>query len=104
MSFNASFAPLDPDNIDGTYAMFSMVAIGGVWAVPRSGLVYQRTSETTMVLTARMPWMDEMEGTITAEQLAEQQQSDHDGMVAHLRAAGVTVTDATSPEEETHNA
>lgn len=102
MSFNASFASLDPDDVAGTYAMFSMIRVGGVWGVPRSGLVYQRTSETTLVLTDRMPWMPEMEGTITAEQLAEQQQSDHEGMVAHLGAAGVTVTDSTSPTEEAH--
>lgn len=100
MSFDASFAPLDPDNVAGTFALFDMVRVGGIWGVPRSGLVYRRDNDTTLTLIERMPWMPEMEGTITAEQLAEQQQSDHDGMVAHLGAAGVTVNDATSPERE----
>lgn len=99
MAFNASFAPLEPENVAGTVAIFEMIKVGGSWGVPRSGLVYQRDSETSLVLVARMPWMPEMDGTITPAQLAEQQQSDHEGMVAHLGAAGITVTDVTQQEE-----
>ena len=38
---------------------FAMMADGGVWAVPRSGLIFTRRGGG-LVLTARMPWTPEL--------------------------------------------
>ena len=61
--------PLDPAHVAWSYAQFHMLKIGGIWGVPRSGLVFTRVDETTLALTSRMSWMPEMEGTITEEEL-----------------------------------
>ena len=38
---------------------FALMGEGGVWAVPRSGLVFTKR-DGALVLTARMPWTDEL--------------------------------------------
>jgi hypothetical protein len=73
-----------------------LLKIGGVWGIPRSGLIFTRTGENELTLTARMPWMAEMEGTITPEQLVEQQQDEYELNRRHFQAAGITMKDATA--------
>ena len=34
--------------------MFRSLKVGGVWGVPRSGLIFTRTGEDTLALTTRM--------------------------------------------------
>lgn len=87
---------LDASHVNWCRQMVDMLNDGGVWGIPRSGLIFTKTGPDELTLTARMPWMPEMEGTITPEQLREQQQSDVDGTTAHMAAAGVTVIDATA--------
>ncbi len=70
---------------------FAMIREGGVWAVPRSGIIFTKRNGG-LVWTVAMPWMPEMEGTITAEQLAEQQESDYEAIREHFRVAGIEVT------------
>ena len=88
-----------PEHVAWCKTQVDMLRIGGVWAIPRSGLIFTRTGENELTLTARMPWMPEMEGTITAEQLAEQQQDEYETNRRYFAAAGVTMIDATV----THN-
>jgi hypothetical protein len=86
---------LDPRHVAWSHAQFHLLRIGGVWAIPRSGLIFTRTDETTLTLTARMPYQDGMEDILTPDQLNEQQQDEYEAVAEHMRAAGVTVTDET---------
>lgn len=40
--------------------LFAGLRVGGVWAVPRSGLVFRRDAGE-LVLVDRMPWTDELQ-------------------------------------------
>jgi hypothetical protein len=82
---------LDPSHVAWCGRHFSFLAEGGVWAVPRSGLVFQRRGDT-LVLIESMPWMPEMEGIVTPAELDEQQACEYDQIRNHMRAAGVKVT------------
>jgi hypothetical protein len=82
---------LDPAHVAWCGRHFNFLAEGGIWAVPRSGLVFQRQG-ATLVLIESMPWMPEMEGRITAAELDEQQAGEYDQIRDHMMAAGVTVT------------
>lgn len=86
---------LDTDHVAWCRRLFDMLNVGGVWGIPRSGLIFTRTDETTLTLTARMPYMDGMEEILTPAQLREQQDDEYEQCAAHFRAAGVTVNDAT---------
>jgi len=70
--------------------MFALLADGGVWGVPRSGVLW-RKEDGKLVLDELMPWMPEMEGTITREQLKKQQDREIRACRIHFEAAGVTV-------------
>jgi hypothetical protein len=75
--------------------MYLMMAPGGIWGVPRSGLLFQKTTEDIgpkLVLTQVMPWTKEMM-PITAEQLLEQQRGDFETIRDHFRLAGILVHD-----------
>ena len=72
-------------------AQFNLIRDGGVWAVPRSGMIFTREGDR-LVLTAEMPWMPEMEGTITPEQLRAQQAGEFESIRRHFAEAGITVT------------
>ena len=74
--------------------LFDSLAEGGVWGVPRSGLVFTRRGGE-LVLTEQMPWTAEM--PITEAELAEQQADEFDSVKAHFGAAGIAVT---RPEAE----
>ena len=92
--------PIAPGHVAWCRHQIDLLRIGGVWGIPRSGLIFTKTGDDEFTLTARMPWMAEMEGTITAEQLAEQQQAEYETNRRHFAAAGITLKDATVPERE----
>lgn len=75
--------------------MFSMMAIKGTWGVPRSGLVFQKTSvdPPTLELIAVMPYATEMQeaGIKGAKELREFQHSDLDVIKRKFKIAGITV-------------
>jgi hypothetical protein len=83
---------MNDNEIEWSRQRFQMMADGGTWAVPRSGLIFTRRGKT-LVLTARMPHMPEI--PITPEQLAEQQQGDYDAIAERMIAAGVEMRDET---------
>jgi hypothetical protein len=72
--------------------VWQMLNDGGVWGVPRSGLMYRKDEAAMqLVLYARMPHDPEM--PMTAAQLREQQDSDHEANREQFAVIGVTVTD-----------
>jgi hypothetical protein len=79
---------MDPNHVEWSRRQFAMLRDGGVWGVPRSGLVFQRRGDE-LVLVNRMPHTQEM--PVTPEQLAETQRSDIAVITAHFGAAGITV-------------
>jgi len=79
---------MDLNHVEWSRRQFAMLRDGGVWGVPRSGLVFQRRGDE-LVLIDRMPHTEEM--PVTSEQLAEQQHRDIAVITAHFGAAGVTV-------------
>jgi len=81
---------LDPAMVEWSGRHFGLIAEGGVWAIPRSGMIFTKR-EGQLVLIAAMPYMPEMDGTITAEQLAEQQDAQFEAVRAHFGAAGIEV-------------
>jgi hypothetical protein len=79
---------MDPAHVEWSRRQFAMMKDGGVWGVPRSGLIFQR-QDGELVLIDRMPHTQEM--PVTPEQLAEQQRRDIAVITAHFEAAGITV-------------
>lgn len=73
--------------------MFRSLRIGGVWGVPRSGLVFTRTGPHTLALTEAMPHDPAM--PISAEELLAQQASDFEAISLYMTQAGVAMSDAT---------
>lgn len=47
---------LNSSHVEWSRRHFGMMANHGTWAVPRSGLIFTKTDENTLTLTARMPW------------------------------------------------
>lgn len=82
-----------PEHVAWCRRQVDMIRVGGVWGIPRSGLIFTRTGENELTLTARMPWMPEM--PVTREQLAQQQQEEYDETAEHMQAAGITIIDIT---------
>lgn len=68
--------------------LFESLREGGIWTVPRSGLVFTRKADR-LVLTEAMPYDRSM--PITEAQMQEQQDSDFDSIRDHFAAAGITV-------------
>jgi hypothetical protein len=86
---------MNPDHIAWCKRMFAMMAEGGIWGVPRSGLIFTRRGDK-LVNTQRMPFLPGMENPDmdcphTAEALAAHQEDDFQEHVRHFGAAGITV-------------
>jgi len=73
-------------------AHFATMREGGAWAVPRTGLIFQRTGQA-LVLVARMPHDPKM--PISAAELDQMQQDDVDLITAKFKTAGIEVRDRT---------
>ena len=67
------------DDINWCKNLFGSLKDGGLWAVPRSGLIYRRTGES-LNLIQRLPDFDEAE-----------QARDAEAIETHFRAAGINV-------------
>jgi hypothetical protein len=70
---------------------FAMLNEGGVWGVPRSGLVFQKRG-AELVLIDRMPWAEGM--PLTAEELRTYQDEDFALIRDRFVAAGIQVGEA----------
>ncbi len=78
--------------------LFRMLNDGGVWGVPRSGLMFQKRGGK-LLLAQRMPYLDELADAYargedvpeSAEALDEYQREDFDLIAAYFHAAGITV-------------
>lgn len=88
----------EPEHVAWCRQQIDLLRVGGVWGIPRSGLIFTKTGPDEFTLTARMPWQPEMEGTITREQLIEQQDDELAVNRRYFAAAGVTIIDATTPD------
>ncbi len=77
---------------------FGMIRDGGVWGVPRSGLLFTKRGDG-LVLTARMPWSEEIaeavaEGRdvpVDVEALRAYQDSDFALIARKFEEAGIPV-------------
>jgi hypothetical protein len=73
--------------------LWNMLSDGGVWTVPRCGLVYRKNEvERRLELIARMPWFSGM--PIPREELQEFQADDHEGIVRLFSSIKVEVVEA----------
>ena len=86
-------------SIDGTQGfarnLWDSLADGGVWGVPRCGLVYMKDGpENRLVLVQRMPWFDEL--SVSEAELRERQDEDHLGITRMMYAIGIEVTEDTA--------
>lgn len=96
--------PQNPAFIAWCRGIFSSLNEGGIWGVPRSGLVFQKF-EGRLELIERMPYLPEMAEAAragedvppTAEALLAYQGQDFTAIREHFRAAGIEVTDRTNP-------
>lgn len=86
---------MKPEDIEWSRRHFASMADGGTWAMPRSGLIFNRRGDS-LVLTCRMPHMVEM--PCSAVELTAQQDSDYAIIKKHFEAAGVTVNDESIKE------
>jgi hypothetical protein len=86
----------DPGAVDGSRGfateLWSMLANGGVWGVPRSGLLFTKRGKT-LALTERMPYEEAMPWT--PENWREMQQDDIDGIREMFSIIDVLVVDET---------
>jgi len=75
--------------------MFDLLEEGGIWGVPRSGLVFQKQVDPpTLLLTDRMPHIEGM--PITPEELREMQDAEFAQIRDEFAKAGITVTEEVS--------
>lgn len=73
-------------------AFFALLAEGGVWGVPRSGLIFTREG-TALNLTERMPWQEGMPMSKTA--LRDYQDDDFEAIMRRFDKAGIPMEDKT---------
>lgn len=79
-------------DIDWCRRTFKALAVGGVWMVPRSGLVFQKADEALVfVLQAVMPHTRDM--PLDAEELREFQHDDFNVIKYAFGQAGIEVRD-----------
>lgn len=84
------------------------LTVGGVWTVPRSGLVFTKTGENSMALTERLKMSMGAFIAVGAPTMvvighgsAEAwQQADFECIASHFRAAGVEVEDRTKEKPD----
>lgn len=90
-------APEEERHVQWCKGMFFTLAPGGVWGVPRSGLVFERTGERALALVARMPYEDGM--PIDPVELEAYQQGDFEQIQHYMGLGGILVSDRTIEEE-----
>lgn len=70
-------------------SLWDLIADGGVWAVPRSGLIFRKTGPARMTLIARMPHEPEM--PMSADALREYQDEEYESIKFQFGRVGVEV-------------
>lgn len=74
--------------------LVSLLAEGGTWGVPRSGLVFRKRSGC-LVLIGRMPHNAAMKMSVA--ELADHQDKDFALLKRNFEAAGIRMRDETKP-------
>jgi len=72
------------EHIEWTVKDIAMIRLGGMWAVPRSGLIFRKDGDKLLTLTFRVPVPD---------RLSDEQQKDFELIKRHCEAGGITVKD-----------
>lgn len=90
---------IDPAYVAWCRQHFAMMAEGGVWAVPRSGVVF-RKREGRLVLDARMPWDPAMASLASADELHDQQEGEYQTVRLHFAEAGIEVVKGDDISDE----
>jgi hypothetical protein len=82
------------DQMDANWCrhMFAMLAENGVWGVPRSGLLFKKQADLTLVLFDKLPHDPAM--PLTEDELLELQDVDYTIIREKFEAAGITVRKA----------
>ena len=68
--------------------MFAALKDGGVWGIPRSGVVFRKEGDA-LVLAESMPYDPAM--PLTEDQFREQQDGEFETVREHFAAAGIEV-------------
>ena len=84
---------IETNYISWSQAHFNLMADGGTWAIPRTGLVYRREGEA-LALVSRMPWHESM--GITAERLRKWQDDEISAIRLNFEKAGISVVYRTN--------
>lgn len=77
------------DEIVWSIGLMASLREGGVWGVPRSGLVFQKRGDA-LVLVGKMPYEDS-DLSLPRELYDEGQEADIDGILKRFEAAGFQV-------------
>jgi hypothetical protein len=99
---------LNSAHVEWSRRHFGMMANHGTLAVLRSGLIFTKTDENTLTLTARMPWNEGIAHSAqlgadvpkNQQELESYQLSDFEVIASHFRAAGITVKDITNVSKQ----
>lgn len=92
--------PTSASHLDWCRGIWAMISDGGVWAVPRSGLVFRKDEQArTWTLVERMPWLEEMGEAArsgadvppTAEDLRIYQDEDIEAIRQRFASIGIEV-------------
>lgn len=89
--------PIKPDDVLWCRRTFESLRDGGLWGIPRSGLVFTKRGDL-FVLTEEMPYDPAM--PITEAELREQQADEFRSVRRHFAAAGITVVREIESDEE----
>jgi hypothetical protein len=82
---------------DWCRSLFASLADDGVWAIPRSGLLFTKR-DGKLLLIAKMPHDPEM--PISAEELNAAQEADYEYTKQHFGEAGITVDKSDTMKED----
>lgn len=82
---------LRPEHIAWTRSTFGLVAVGGVWVIPRSGIMIRKLDPTRGCCFMCMPHDASM--PCSADELRAIQDKDLEQIIAHAAAAGITIED-----------
>lgn len=85
---NPDFDPSNPEFQEWSRKMFAAMNEGGIWGVPRSGLVFEKRNGA-LVLTAEMPWVPFM--PMKKDEWWDHQTGDFNAIREHFAAVGIRV-------------
>jgi IMP dehydrogenase/GMP reductase len=83
--------PDDPAAVEWARMHWAMLAEGGIWGLPRSGLTFRKL-DGRLVLLDRMPWSEGM--PLSQEELREYQDDDFAGVRLMYAQLGIEVVEA----------